>query len=56
MQSARPYESSKNIEGQTPLICPLGAGTNWYKSFSPDHFGQSEMNDSTMLCHKTSTA
>ena len=29
---------------------------NWYKTFPPDYFGQAEMNDSTMLRNKTSTA
>jgi len=29
---------------------------NWYKSFPPDHFGQAEINDSTMLSNNTSTA
>ena len=26
---------------------------NWYKSFSPDHFGQAEMKDSNMLTKKS---
>jgi len=28
----------------------------WYKTFPHDHFGQMEINDSTMLRNKTSTA
>ena len=28
----------------------------WYKTFSPDHIDQVEINDSTMLRNKTSTA
>jgi len=29
---------------------------NWYATILPDHFGQSEMNNSTVLSNKTSTA
>jgi len=29
---------------------------DWYKTFPPDHFGQAEMNDATMLINKSSTA
>jgi len=29
---------------------------NWYKIFPPDHFGQAEMNDSTMLSNQINAA
>jgi len=53
-----PVNHSKIFKGPDNL--PLGrwylTGAYWYETFQPDHFGQAEMNDSTMLSNKTSTA
>jgi len=58
IRAARSYESCKNIQGPAAPICPFGAVTSQalFKTFSPDHFGQVEIIDSTMLRNKTITA
>jgi len=54
-ETSRPYSSCKHVEGSALLMCPLGAGTNWYKTFPSDHYGRLEMKDSTMLSNTNST-
>jgi len=46
----------KILKGQPHRFALWQLVPNWYKSFPPDHFGQAEMNASTMLSNKTITA
>jgi len=46
----------KIFEGQPRRFALSELVQAWYKIFPPDHFGQVEINDSTMLGNKTSTA
>jgi len=55
--TARPYESCKNIYGLVTPICPFGAGTSVVQNiFSPDHFRRAEMKQPTRFSNQTSTA
>jgi len=46
----------KIFKGQSHRFTFWELVPNWYKSFPPDHFGQAEINDSTMLSNESSTA
>jgi len=44
------------FKGQPRRFALLELLQAWYKSFAPDHFGQVQINHSTMLRNKSSTA
>ena len=51
-----PINHVKQIKGQPRQFSLSELVQACYKTFLPDHFGQVEINDSTMLSNKTSTA
>jgi len=46
----------KIFKGQPRRFALWELVPNWYKIFPPDYFGQMEINNSTILKNKTSTA
>jgi len=51
-----PMNHVKIFQGQPRRFALSELVQAWYKTFPTDHFGQLEINDSTMLRNKTSTA
>ena len=47
---------AKMFKGKPRQLALCELVPNWYKTFPPDHFGQVEMNDSTMLSNQINTA
>jgi len=47
---------AKMFKGKPRQLALCELVPNWYKTFPPDHFGQVEMNDSTMLSNQIHTA
>ena len=54
--TARLCESFKIPKGKPRRFALFELVPKWYKPFPPDHFGETEKNDSTMLSNTTSTA
>jgi len=54
--SVRPVNHVKILKGQPCRFAFSKLVQAWYKIFPPDHLGQVEINDSTMLRNNTSTA